>query len=262
MLPDLVASAWPLIATMAVLGGTRVRAARRRLALNRALHELRRPLQALALVSGAGFRRGSDAAPGPLDMALVALDDLERAVNGAQPARARRPVSARALVSPALERWRGVAAKRGRSLSLEWRAGSAVVMADPPRIAQALDNLLANAIEHGGLRIRVEASICSGGVRIAVAGGGVARAPRSHDPRRGHGLEVVKRVALAHDGRFELLEGARGVVAVLELPLAPVPLPAVPIEWASGRPSQSPGRRRTSRPGGPAVREPASPRAA
>ena len=97
-----------------------------------------------------------------------------------------------------------------------------MVMADPCRVSQALDNLLANAIEHGGLRVRVEAAIGARRVRISVSN----TAPRSRaalrrDPRRGHGLRVVASIAAAHGGRFCVQHPAGAWVAVLELPLAP-----------------------------------------
>jgi signal transduction histidine kinase len=216
---------WPVAAATAVVCGGRWRAAKRRVELNRALHELRRPLQVIALAPEGPLRPGTGAVPGPMELALAALDDLDSAVNGTRPLSARRPVLARPLVSSALERWGGHAARSRRSLSLDWRAGPAVVMADPARIAQALDNLLANAIEHGGLRVRLEASVCPAGLRIAVVGPAGVPARRAPDPRRGHGLEVVRRIALAHGGRFQLRHDRAGsLAAVLELPLAPAAL--------------------------------------
>ena len=95
-------------------------------------------------------------------MTLAALGDLDRAVNGGPRRFAPRPVACRALVQAAVERWRGVAAASHRSLVLRWRAGAALVMADPERVGQALDNLIHNAILHGGLRVRVEASVVRG----------------------------------------------------------------------------------------------------
>lgn len=241
---ELVPSLWPLMATMVLLTGARMWEARRRLALNRALHELRRPLQALALAPAGGLRRGSPAAAGSLDLALAALDDLDGAVNGSPPPIRPRPVVGRALVAGAIERWRGPAARAGRSLALEWRAGAAILLVDPARVAQALDNLLANAIEHGGLRVRVDGSISAVGVRIVVASEGASNVRRSRDPRRGHGLAVVRRVAAAHGGRFALGTGPSGVVAALELPLAPMPPPG-PLDWAAHRPQRGSSRRAT-----------------
>lgn len=215
----------PLAATlMAATARGRVRRLRHRSALNRALHELRRPLQTLVLCSGPAKGPGGHA----LRVALTALDDLDREINGQSRPVELRPVDCRALVQPAVERWRGVAAATRRALTLRWRAGSASVLADPGRVAQALDNLIDNALRHGGLRVSVDADLCAGGVRITVrdSGGATKPARRSRDPRHGHGLEIVSRVAAEHGGRFRMLQTASGATATLELPLAPRPIPA------------------------------------
>lgn len=229
---------WPIAATMAVLVGARVREARRRLRLNRALHELRRPLQALAFASTDPEEPELAGVPTSLDLAVAALEDLDGAVNGSEPAIRARPVACRALVAGAVERWRAPAARAGRSLVLEWRAGAAILDADPARVSQALDNLIANALEHGGLRVRVEASISAVGVRIVVTNQRVPTRARPWDPRRGHGLDVVRRTAAAHGGRFALGADGSDVVAALELPLAPMPPPAAPLDWASRAPAR------------------------
>jgi signal transduction histidine kinase len=194
--------------------------ARRRSSLNLALHELRRPLQELVLASTAWRHPGSEA----VRMTLAALDDLDRAVNGGPRRFAPRPIACRALVQAAVERWRGLAAASQRSLVLRWRAGDALVMADPDRVGRALDNLIHNAILHGGLRVRVAASAFAGGVRISVADSGPRSAPRrGRDPRHGHGLRIVSAIAAEHGGRFLLRTGPAGTTATLELPLAPRP---------------------------------------
>jgi two-component system sensor histidine kinase TctE len=220
---------WPLALAAAVAGlavGDRVREARRRESLNRALHELRRPLQTLVLCPAASRNREGHA----IRVALAALGELDRAINGGASSLAPRPVVCRALVQAAVERWRGIAAASHRSLALEWRAGTAAVMVDPERLAQALDNLIHNALVHGGLRIRVAASVFAGGVRISVADSGAAasRPGRRSDPRHGHGLRIVSAVAAEHGGRFLLRTSADGTRATLELPFAPTPLSAVP----------------------------------
>jgi signal transduction histidine kinase len=211
------------VSIAAALAGARLRESRRRRALNRALHELRRPLQALVLSTGPGHGPGAHA----LRVALTALDDLDGEINGTARRVELRPVDCRALVQPAVERWRGVAAATRRSLVLRWRAGSASVLADPDRVAQALDNLIDNALRHGGLRVYVDADVCAGGVRITVRdiGGGTRCASRPSDPRHGHGLAIVSRVAAEHGGHFRMLRTAAGGAAMLELPLAPRTLP-------------------------------------
>jgi signal transduction histidine kinase len=235
-LAELGAAGWPLGLTLAaVVAGDRLREARRRVALNRAMHELRRPLQLLALTpTSPGERRVIEAA----DLALAALDDLDREINGSRHAFTARPVACRTLVESAVERWRGTAAKERRSLELRWSAGAAMVMADPCGVSQALDNLLANAIEHGGLRVWVEAAIGARGVRISVyntTGRASVPGPAHRDPRRGHGLRVVASIAAAHGGRFAVCRSDDVWVAILELPLAPTPIPAAKHALAEAR---------------------------
>jgi hypothetical protein len=228
-LAELGVAGWPLGVTLAAaLIGDRVRRARRRAALNRALHELRRPLQALVLAPATS---GEPAAPAAAELALAALDDLDHEINGSPRPLTPRPVSCRALVESAVERWRGPAAEARRSLELRWRAGTVMVMADPRRVSQALDNLLANAIEHGGLRVRVEASISERRVRISVSNTALRRPLHARrDARRGHGLRLVASIAAAHGGRFLVQHPDGAWVAVLELPLAPQPIPAALVE--------------------------------
>ncbi len=232
--PGLGAAGWALGFGLTVLAaGGRLREARRREALNRALHELRRPLQSLVLSPEPRGEAGSHA----IRVALAALGDLDAEINGGRRRFEPRPVVCRALVQPAVERWLGIAAAANRSLVLHWRAGSAVVMADPERLAQALDNLIHNAIRHGGLRIRVEAHAFASGVRISVADSGApGRAVGAgRDPRHGHGLRVVAAVAAEHGGRFLVRASAAGTTATLELPFASVGPPAgVAIEALGG----------------------------
>lgn len=63
------------------------------------------------------------------------------------------------------------------------------------------------------------------GLRVPADLRALARQWRSGG-RRGHGLEVVGRIAAEHGGRFMVRPGPRGTVAALELPLAGPPVPA------------------------------------
>jgi signal transduction histidine kinase len=201
--------------------------------LNRALHELRRPLQTLALLDDDATSVSEEGRRGVLELVRCALDDLDRAVNGGRPAGGTRLVSCRQLVLGCLERWRPAAASAG-GFKLYWDAGPAWARVDPARVAQAIDNLIANALEHGGPPLIVTGAMVAGRLRITVAnGGGTAvkgeedaghrngdRPDRRDDPRRGHGTGVVEDVASAHQGRFALCRTGDGCVAALELPLA------------------------------------------
>ena len=226
---------WPLFVSLAVaLIAHELRDGRRRTALNEALHELRRPLQAIALASGPGApASGGGAVESSLRLASAAIERIEREVNGSGALRLPpETIEARALVEAAVRRWRARAGIAGGSLRLRWRAGRALVEGDRTELGQALDNLIVNAIEHGGPRIVVEARPRGGRLRIVVSDSGRESRPasRSGTPgetiarlsghRHGHGLTVVRRVAAEHGGRFALRHGGRGSLAVLELPRA------------------------------------------
>lgn len=224
---------WPLAATWAAVAAAQgLRAGRRRSALNEALHELRRPLQAIAL-AGRGPAGSPLVVESSVRLAAAALERLDREVNGGGLPRPPEEVELRSLVEAALRRWQARASLSGASLGLRWRAGRAVVVGDRVELGQALDNLIVNAIEHGGPEISVYARPYKGRVRIVIADSGRAARPstRRDTPaeviarlsgrrRHGHGLTVVRQIAAAHGGRFALRRSERGSLALLELPLA------------------------------------------
>jgi signal transduction histidine kinase len=217
-LADSAALAAPLALTCASVAVVdRIRASRRRERLNRALHELRRPLQALALARAPG--KGS---AGELDLALAAIADLDREINGRVAEPPKLVVDTRRLVEDAVGRWRGIAVRSGRGLELSWSANGSQVHGRPLALARALDNLIANALEHGAGTIRVVATARRGRLRVAVtnpaSSNGGANGRRA-DPRRGHGLRIVADVAARHGGRFAACRHDGGVTAVIELPL-------------------------------------------
>jgi signal transduction histidine kinase len=228
-----IVAGWPLAVSMAaVVTAQGLRAGRRRGALNEALHELRRPLQAIALAAGQGpaeLRR----IEGLVQLAAAALEQLDREINGRSPQSAPDVLAVRPLLESAVGRWKARANMVGDSLTLRWLAGDAFVCGDRSWLAQALDNLIVNAIEHGGSSIVVETQLRGDRLRVSVADSGRVSRPESRlrapadvisrllgRRRHGHGLAVVRRVAAEHNGRFVLRCSEQGSLAVLELPLA------------------------------------------
>jgi signal transduction histidine kinase len=224
---------WPLVFSMAAaVAAQGLRAGRRRSALNEALHELRRPLQAVALASGPRLG-GSDGSREPIELAAAALERLDREINGDPLAPVVGMVDVAKLAQSAVARWQGRVRLVEGSLELRWNAARALVAGDRNALGQALDNLIVNAIEHGGPTIVVAGRLRDGCLRIAVVDSGRETRPpsRRNSPaqviarlsgrhHRGHGLSVVRRVAADHGGRFALRHSERGSLAVLELPLA------------------------------------------
>jgi len=227
-----VAAGWPLAASLAALVARGAQSERRRRALNECLHELRRPLQALAL---AAPRSGDPEAVGSsLRLATQALERLDHEVNGRAAPTATAPVRVEPLLRSSLARWRARAELGGSSAQLRWRAGEAVVAGDAELLEQAFDNLLVNAIEHGGPTIAIEARRQGRWLAIAVADSGprvLRRRPKSlsrrADRRRhGHGLRLVRRIAAEHGGSFELRRAAGRTEALLRIPAVHAPVAA------------------------------------
>jgi signal transduction histidine kinase len=225
-----IAAGWPFAASLAGVATARsLWEGRRRTALNEAVHELRRPLQALALAAPVAGIAEPSRLDQSLRLATAALERLEREINREPAAVVRRPVSAAPLLEAAVERWRARAGLAGGSIKLRWHAAGAVLSGDECEVAQALDNLILNAIEHGGPRIEVAATLGVGWLRVVVCDSGRRSGQRLHRARtpgrlsgrhrHGHGLRVVRRTAAAHGGDFSLRRTERGTEAVLELPL-------------------------------------------
>lgn len=201
---------------------------RRRSQVNRALHEARRPLQVLALASP-GFGRSQ---PGqPLWQAIRALSEVDRRVNGGGPEPVPpQPIACRSLVEACVERWRPQARRSGGEIRLRWVGPDAIVAGDGDRLAAAVENLLANAVEHGGAVVSVRALVLGKRLRLEITDGGRGRdsarrldragalARMRGTNRHGHGLGVVRRTIREHGGRFDLCLDRRGSTASIVLP--------------------------------------------
>ena len=208
---------------------------RRRELVARACHELRGPLTAARLALHAAMRQGDAAA-----RALAAID-LSWAAP-ASPSRTSRahvagpcagPRRARRRRRPARREartWRmvdGVARPLGSSSSSP-RCRGVIVRGDASALAQAVGNLVANALEHGGGRVelrrtRARAAGCASRSPTRVQGcpravGELARRPRAGRGRRGRGLAIAADIADRHGGRLVAAPTARGARVALELP--------------------------------------------
>lgn len=202
-------------------------------AVARACHELRGPITAARLGLELGLR-GSTLSPAQLaaiqselGRASLALDDLSCAREARSAPGELTSVDLRALLSDSVRAWQPVAARAGVDLRLQCAARLPAVWGDRLRLSQATGNLIANAIEHGALRVDVVVEQTEQGIRIEVADDGpglpapladlVLRARRGRGAH-GRGLAIATDVAAVHGGRLVAAPSARGARLVLELP--------------------------------------------
>jgi signal transduction histidine kinase len=193
------------IALLALVALThRVIADRRRFRLiAEAEHELRGPLQAIALAA-------PDACRPDVERARIALADLAAARSGRRADAETEPVRLDRLV------WRAatasdLAARRvGGGVHLDWSAGPVMIEANRGRLAQAFGNLLANAVEHGGGHVRVIGRRTSRGVRVEV-----------RDSGRGHGLTIAAKAVRDSGGTLTAAKAGSGTAIAIDLPTDP-----------------------------------------
>jgi CheY-like chemotaxis protein/nitrogen-specific signal transduction histidine kinase len=178
----------------------------------------------------------------------------------------RESISVRAVVAQAVEAARPSAEGRGQALEMDVPEDAGWVDGDPARLAQAVGNLLDNAIkytEDGGriwLRARVEADEVV--VAIEDTGAGIhpellphvfdlfIQADRSLERKQGGlglGLTLVRRLVEMHGGRVEAASPGPGLGSVFT-----ICLPRLAVEAAPPAPAAEPAG--ADRPTGPARR--------
>jgi signal transduction histidine kinase len=204
-------------------------------AVARACHELRGPLTAarLGLAAPAGQELPSPgrlrAIDTELGRAALALDDLSGAGGGVRRLWRLDRVDVRELAADSVEAWRASASAAGSAVRVGWSGEEAAVWGDRLRLAQALGNLIANAIEHGRAPVGVDVAVRGRLVRVAVSDEGpglpapvaeLRRRPRRGRGARGRGLAIAAEVAEAHGGALVSAPSESGARLVLELPMA------------------------------------------
>lgn len=217
----------------------------RRAALAGDLHEMRGALTAVGLAldllpaAGSLSAGAGRAAREELQRAGATLGDLERIVflrptpgrDAESTAPTRRTTPARLDVHRELSRlatvWSEAARRQGRELHFEW-AGPAVpvvVEGSRRRFSEAVANLLANALLHGGGRVDLIARVVEDRLRIEVAdqgpglpGPAAAIGRRSRGGRHGHGLRNVRGAARALGGELVSAPSGSGARLALLLP--------------------------------------------
>jgi two-component system, OmpR family, sensor kinase len=216
--------------------------------LSDASHELRTPLATLRAEVELALLGNRDASELRAALASVAeeirritrlTDDilvLARADHGRLPL-GLRPLRPCVLLEAAAARARAAARTRGRPIVIHDRAPGAALLGDPDRLAQALDNLIANSLQYGEglitLIAREEGRLL--GLHVADEGDGFAedviatafqrftrgRRAQAAGEGSGLGLSLVEAIAVAHGGQAtvrNLPEG--GADACIALPRA------------------------------------------
>jgi signal transduction histidine kinase len=172
--------------------------------VSEASHELRTPLTALrtevelALLGdrdAGGLRAALSSAAAEIRRVCRLADDillLARADHRRLPLRVR-PLEPRGLLKAAAARARAAVATRGRQIVVRDLAPGSWLLGDPDRAAQALDNLVSNALRYGGGTITLTARDEDGellGLHVADEGSGfaediAARIPAFHSRASG-----------------------------------------------------------------------------
>jgi signal transduction histidine kinase len=234
--------AWLILALVAVvlalaLGLLRLTAARRR-AIAEPLHELRGALTAIQLgtslldnrAGGAtGLTAWSDAVRTQLERASAAVEELHALFSPSVRLRAAedRLVDVGSILRRRAAAWDRLATARRGAVELRWPIAQALVRGDPKHLCRALDNLIANGLEHGGGVVTLEGVLDQRVVRITVSDDGrgldrpIQQLPRAAlRARRGHGLAITRRAIELYGGKLRTVNAPHGAAVEIELPLA------------------------------------------
>ncbi|MEV0185337.1 HAMP domain-containing sensor histidine kinase [Streptomyces sp. NPDC050625] len=205
--------------------------------LSEAAHELRTPLATLRLVMESGARSREEA-PAALGDATRLVDQMGRLVAGLL-TRARVQIGTQEVERTALRLDQVVETVVDElptsAAVLRVRTEPTIVYGDPELLAQAVRNLIDNALKHGVApkerAARIDVSVADGRVVVRDHGPGVPTSGRERvfdrrttGPRGGTGigLAIVRWVADLHGGTARISEASGGgAVAELVVPLEP-----------------------------------------
>jgi signal transduction histidine kinase len=178
------------------------------------------------------------------------LLDLAR-LEGSGAAWKQEPVSVASLFERVLQRHDPVLQAKGMTLDRTIAADAGVIVGDPNRLEQAIQNLATNAVRHTpeGGRIALSSERVADGIRLVIEDSGPG-IPEEHLPRvfdrfykvdtsrtgtmvpsgSGLGLSIVRAIVERHGGRIEAGNGAAGgarfEIVVPDLPAVSPPVPA------------------------------------
>ena len=164
-------------------------------------HELRGPLQAIILAA-------PEHCQADVERMRLALADLSAARAGRRADPGTEPIRLDRLVWRAATASDLAARRAGGAVHLDWSAGPVTVTANRGRLAQAFGNLLANAVEHGGGRVRVIGRRTKRGIHVEVV-----------DSGRGHGLAIAAKAVRDSGGRLTAMQAGSGTAVAIDLPV-------------------------------------------
>lgn len=179
-------------------------------------HDLRNPLHVatarLELAKDDGDSQHLDAIENALERMEALIDDLLILAREGDSVSELEPVSLRDISKQC---WSNVATGEA-SISIE---ASGTILADRQRLAQVLENLLANAIQHGGDDVSITVGTLSDGFFVADDGPGIPESERESVFESGYttestgvgiGLSIVRQICRAHGWDIRVTESDAG----------------------------------------------------